>query len=167
MPETIVVQLQQNSHNCESGCVRFHLARQSRVKVPEKRLCGEALLQFFEGDLGVICPYKRSAFLALLGTFGEVKKSGGYLQVGVDEPSVEVCKTQKRLNFFDISWHWPLKDGGDPFRFHFNPIGAYYKTEERDFVCHELALAGLAKQLSAVKVVQNLLDMYLVFLLIV
>ena len=105
MSETIVVQLQQNSHNCKSGCVRFHLARQSRVEVLEKRLCGEALLQFFEGDLGVICSYKRSAFLTLLGTFGEVEKSGGYLQVGVDEPLIEVCKTQKRLNFFDVSWH--------------------------------------------------------------
>ena len=93
MSETIVVQLQQNSHNHKSGCVRFHLARQSRIKVPEKRLCDEVLLQFFEGDVSGVYLYKRSAFLTLLGTFGEVEKSGGYLQVDVDEPSVEVHKT--------------------------------------------------------------------------
>ena len=127
------------------------MARQERVEVPEKRPCGEALLQFIEGNLSIICPYKRSTFLTFLGTFGEVKKSSSYLGVGIDEPSVEVCKTQKRLNFFDVSGHWPLKDGGNLPRFHFNPIGAYHETEEGDFVCHELALAGLAKQLSAAK----------------
>ena len=167
MSETIVVQLWQNSHNYKSGCIRFHLTRQSRVKVLEKRPHNEALLQFFEDDLNVICPYKRSAFLTLFEIFGEVEKSGGYLWVGVDEPLIEVHKTQKRLNFFDVSWHWSLKDGGNLFRFHFNLIGVYYKTKERDFVCHEPALASLAKQLNMAKVVQNLLNMYLVFLLIV
>lgn len=134
---SFVVSLAQACSDSFVGCIRFYRSFLGWVKYHQDGFRGEARLQFLKRSFSLCCPLELLIFLRHLG------KRCSYRGVPLDELSVEVRKTQKRLDFLDGCRLGPAGDGFNLLLVHFQPSSRYDVSEELDFLFMELCLLRL------------------------
>jgi hypothetical protein len=96
--------------------VSFKLEREIIIGSSKDRGRGDSILDGLEGSSGSRRPGKLS------GALGKVKEGTCMVREVLDEPSIEVGKTQERLDFFPIGGGGPLSNSSNFDRIHLDSV---------------------------------------------
>ena len=102
MPIYIGIHLQENATRCIFGDICGNGEGFQGVREVNNGLSQETILQFVEGILTRIAPDPRGILL------GEIEKGAGDVRIVPNEFSIEVGKSEERMDIFDLSWHGPI-----------------------------------------------------------
>ena len=127
---TVLLCLLVYSSHCIITCIGFDYRWQGWITVCKDRGRGKFLFEHVKAFLTSRSLRPRFIF-ASQGRLGY-----GYLCKSLNEPSVEVCKPQKLLDIFDLSWDCPI------FNFVYFLFGHLY-APFRDYVTKELNFVNM------------------------